>query len=179
MIELLVGVVITTVLASLSLASFTELKQKAYDASARSKVKDIGVACEDLVNQFETDPVNTATEYGIPITGTPPRLAGMFGCMGDASCAARFPALKASRNLTTGYVVAGFDSDLFTGAQNSSANYAFGSLGHDFRIECLGVAFHNKGSKVYYWIPKFGIYADERDGPPSWCEYMPPGVRGC
>lgn len=165
LVELLVAIIVTGILSALSISSFVELKQKVYDAVARSKVRDMGVACTALMSDFEVDPIAAATEHNFlnSLSYNPVRLNAMIGCYGEA-CAPHFPALSVSKNVITGYVISGYnntyletDKETITFSASSSNNRGF--------IDCIAVAYHKNGSNVYYWIPRLGLYTTTNPNP--------------
>ena len=160
MTELLVVIVVLGILSSLSLASFIELRQKAYDAAARSKARDIGQACEVLMAEFDANPLEAAAMYNLNVYNLAgyTALSGVSACGGGEACAARFPELSASRNIATGVSISARNPILLMSPNSVTIGGGSGGFG----IDCIGAAYHRKGTKTYYWIPRQGIYASLR-----------------
>ena len=172
LVELLGAIAVTGALIGLSIASVQELKQKAFDASARSMVKNLGMGCEALMNEFATDPAATVAEYGIPYEteadGTI-RITDTMGCIsagGSATCVRKLPGFtnftSVSKRLTVGYVIADEGADVeLVGRSVSMSSGGEGTRADG--LDCVAVSRHARGTATYYWIPGLGLYSAERE----------------
>ena len=69
LIELLIVVVIIGILASIAIPKFANTKQKAYEASMRTDLKNLGTAMESYFSDYTTYPA-TVTDLGTSYTAS-------------------------------------------------------------------------------------------------------------
>ena len=183
LIEVLVSIIITGVMAGISMATFIEYRKKAYDIAAQAMVKSMGTTCEGVTNDFLVDPDGAAAEHNLTVVrngaGQVTGLGMCTVCYYNEACASRFAGTSSKKGIRAGYVICNSSSVLET---NKTYYSMGGSTGGNRGIDCVASAFHEKGDKVYYWDLKLGLYATTRTGPPTWCSWMPPELKawaGC